>query len=457
MDASLRQRAEELATEFAGQARTAEDLSGLMRLMMKSALERMLNTEMDVHLGRRPLAVEGLLSTGDSNVLAAESGLVESGSLESGSLESGKRSPNRRNGHSRKTVRSGTGELTIATPRDRDGTFEPQLIGKHQRRVPGFDEKILALYAKGMTTRDIQDLVRELYGVDISAALVSEITADLDAEAIAWRTRPLAAVWPIVYFDGIVVHVRGANGHVAKHTVYVALGVNLEGHKELLGLWLSENEGAKFWLACLTDLKNRGLHDIFVACIDGLSGFSDAIHVAYPQTTVQLCIVHLVRAALCQHRGQPRRGRRPEEDLRRGDGRRGRTGAGEFRSSVGRQVSDDLQAVAGEMDRHHHAVRLPAGDSPRDLHDQRDRVREQRDSQVHAEPQALSQRGLGLKDRLHGHPRGVPQMDDADPPLETSPQPLRHPIRGPHAPGDQQITHQSRLTQKFGQARSAAD
>ena len=298
MDASLRQRAEELATEFAGQARTAEDLSGLMRLMMKSALERMLNTEMDVHLGRRPLAVEGLLSTGDSNVLAAESGLVESGSLESGSLESGKRSPNRRNGHSRKTVRSGTGELTIATPRDRDGTFEPQLIGKHQRRVPGFDEKILALYAKGMTTRDIQDLVRELYGVDISAALVSEITADLDAEAIAWRTRPLAAVWPIVYFDGIVVHVRGANGHVAKHTVYVALGVNLEGHKELLGLWLSENEGAKFWLACLTDLKNRGLHDIFVACIDGLSGFSDAIHVAYPQTTVQLCIVHLVRAAL---------------------------------------------------------------------------------------------------------------------------------------------------------------
>jgi putative transposase len=164
--------------------------------------------------------------------------------------------------------------------------------------VPGFDEKILALYAKGMTTRDIQDIVRQLYGVDVSATLISEITTDLDAEVTAWRTRSLEPVWPIVYFDGIVVHVRGANGRVAQHTVYVALGVNLEGHKELLGLWLSENEGAKFWLACLTDLKNRGLRDIFVACIDGLSGFAEAIHTAYPETKVQLCIVHLVRAAL---------------------------------------------------------------------------------------------------------------------------------------------------------------
>jgi transposase-like protein len=188
--------------------------------------------------------------------------------------------------------------VTIATPRDRDGTFAPQLIGKHQRRVPGFDEKILALYAKGMTTRDIQEIVRELYGVEVSAPLISEITADLDAEVTAWRTRPLEAVWPIVYFDGIVVHVRGANGRVSQHTIYVALGVNLDGHKELLGLWLSETEGAKFWLSCLTDMKNRGLRDIFVVCIDGLSGFAEAVHTAYPQTNVQLCIVHLVRAAL---------------------------------------------------------------------------------------------------------------------------------------------------------------
>jgi putative transposase len=285
MDASLRARAEQLASEMASQATTVEDLNGLMRLMMKSALERMLDTEMDVHLGRRP-------DTASAAPPAADPAPATEAAV------STKRPPNRRNGRSQKTVQGDQGELTIATPRDRAGTFEPQLIGKHQRRVPGFDEKILALYAKGMTTRDIQDIVQQLYEVEVSAALISEITADLDAEVTTWRTRPLEPVWPIVYFDGIVVHVRGANGRVAQHTVYVALGVNLEGHKELLGLWLGEHEGAKFWLACLTDLRNRGLRDIFVACIDGLSGFAEAIHAAYPQTAVQLCIVHLVRAAL---------------------------------------------------------------------------------------------------------------------------------------------------------------
>ena len=286
MDASLQLRAEQLASEFASEARTAEDLNGLMRLMMKSALERMLNTEMDVHLGRRRLPGVADQPPAERPPPATESALPTS------------RSPNRRNGRSRKTVQGDLGELTIATPRDRDGTFEPQLIGKHQRRVPGFDEKILALFAKGMTTRDIQEIVRELYDVEVSATLISEITADLDAEVTAWRTRPLEPVWPIVYFDGIVVHVRGANGRVSQHTVYVALGVNLQGRKELLGLWLGENEGAKFWLSCLTDLQSRGLGDIFVACIDGLSGFAQAIHTAYPQTKVQLCLVHLVRAAL---------------------------------------------------------------------------------------------------------------------------------------------------------------
>jgi putative transposase len=280
MDALLQSRAEELAKEFASQATTVEELNGLMRLMMKRGLEQMLNTELDVHLGRRSIAA------------------VAEGTVSVPPASDKKRSPNRRNGRSQKTVQGDLGEVTLSTPRDRDGTFEPQIIEKHQRRVPGFDEKILALYAKGMTTRDIQEIVRELYGVDVSATLISAITEDLDAEVSAWRTRPLAAVWPIVYFDGITVHVRGANGRVSQHTIYVALGVNLEGHKELLGLWLGESEGAKFWLSCLTDLRNRGLRDIFVACIDGLSGFADAIRAAYPQTSVQLCIVHLVRAAL---------------------------------------------------------------------------------------------------------------------------------------------------------------
>lgn len=283
MDAITQARAEQLAKEFATQARTAEDLNELLQLMMKTGLERLLNTELDVHLGRR-----GQTSAAPSTAMIEESAtsvLV-------------KRSPNRRNGHSKKTVAGDLGEVTIVTPRDRDGTFEPQLIGKHQRRVPGFDEKILALYAKGMTTRDIQDIVRELYGVEVTATLVSQITEDIAAEVAAWRTRPLASVWPIVYFDGIVVHVRGANGRVSEHTIYVGLGVNLEGKKELLGLWLSENEGAKFWLSCLTDLRNRGLTDIFVVCVDGLAGFPEAIRAAYPRASIQLCVVHLVRAAL---------------------------------------------------------------------------------------------------------------------------------------------------------------
>jgi len=273
MDENLQSRAEQLAEEFANSATTIGELNELMRTMMKSGLERMLDTEMDVHLGRK-------------------------GDAESPTAEEAKRSGNRRNGRSQKSVQGELGEVTLSTPRDRNGTFEPQVVGKHQRRIPDFDEKILALYAKGMTTRDIQEIVQDLYGVEVSPTLISSITEDLDTEVTAWRSRPLEAVWPIVYFDGIVVHVRGANGRVSHHTIYVALGVTLEGKKELLGLWLGENEGAKFWLSCLTDLKNRGLEDIFVACVDGLAGFPEAIQTAYPQTSVQLCIVHLVRAAL---------------------------------------------------------------------------------------------------------------------------------------------------------------
>jgi transposase-like protein len=274
MDANLKLKAEQLASEIASQAKTLDDVNGLFRTLMKSALERMLDTEMDVHLGRK---------TSAANEAQAVKPPVPA---------------NRRNGHSPKTVGGDLGEITLDTPRDRNGTFEPQLIPKHQRRLAGFDEKILALYAKGMTTRDIQELVKELYGVEVSPTLVSEITADLDAEVSAWRQRRLDPVWPIVYLDGIVVHVRGDNARVSQHTMYVAIGVNLQGKKELLGLWLSETEGAKFWLSCLTDLKNRGLNDIFVACVDGLSGFTEAIRAAYPHTKVQLCIVHLVRAAL---------------------------------------------------------------------------------------------------------------------------------------------------------------
>jgi putative transposase len=285
MDAILKSQVQKLASDMADQSRTVEDLNGLMRSLMKAALERMLNTEMDVHLGRR-----GQSNPSDLAEMAADVPVTDN------PVPAVRK--NRRNGHSQKTVSGDMGDLTLQTPRDRNGTFEPQLVGKHQRRLAGFDEKILALYAKGMTTRDIQEIVQDLYGVEVSPTLVSEITADLDKEASEWRTRRLEGVWPIVYLDGITVHVRGENGRVSQHTMYVAIGVNLQGKKELLGLWLAETEGAKFWLSCLTDLKDRGVEDIFVVCVDGLSGFPEAIRAAFPQTKVQLCIVHLVRAAL---------------------------------------------------------------------------------------------------------------------------------------------------------------
>jgi len=284
MDAELKDKTLALANEFATQATTIGELNGLMQTLMKSALQQMLDSELQFHLKHSESAPEA--ANQDIQI------------CDSVGRSKPKQTRNRRNGFSPKTVQGDMGKIPLEIPRDRDGTFEPQLIPKHQRRLSGFDEKILALYAKGMTTRDIQDIVKELYGVNVSPTLISEITADLDSEVKTWQTRRLDPVWPIVYLDGIVVHIRGESGHVSEHTMYVAIGVNLSGKKELLGLWLNETEGAKFWLACLTDLKSRGLEDIFIICVDGLTGFPEAIQAVYPQTKVQLCIVHLVRAAL---------------------------------------------------------------------------------------------------------------------------------------------------------------
>ncbi|HUP82231.1 MAG TPA: IS256 family transposase [Pirellula sp.] len=276
-------KTQELAKELAANSNSLGDLNTAIRSLMKSALEQMLNTEMDVHLA----------TTINNQFQSSE---IRDDALKlDGSPQPAK---NRRNGHSAKTIQGDLGKLPLEIPRDRNATFEPQLIGKYQRRLAGFDEKILALYAKGMTTRDIQDIVKELYGVDVSPTLISEITEDLDAEVKAWQTRRIDAVFPIVFLDGLVVHIRGESGRVCEHTMYVAIGVNFQGKKELLGLWLNEMEGSKFWHSCLTDLQTRGLSDIFIVCVDGLSGFPEAIQAVYPKTQVQLCIVHLVRAAL---------------------------------------------------------------------------------------------------------------------------------------------------------------
>jgi putative transposase len=204
---------------------------------------------------------------------------------------------NRRNGHSKKTIKGEFGEAQIAVPRDRASEFEPQIVKKGQTRFDGFDDKILSLYARGMSTRDIQAQLQDLYGVEVSAGLISNVTDAVEEERKLWQNRVLDPVYPIVYFDALVVKVR-YEGRVINKAIHLALGVNLAGKKELLGLWMTQNESAKFWLQVLTELQNRGIKDILIACVDGLTGFPDAIEAVFPKTQVQLCIVHMVRNSL---------------------------------------------------------------------------------------------------------------------------------------------------------------
>ena len=261
------ERLEELAAEFAKGIKSEEDLADPLGKLMKLTIEKALNTEMDDHLG-----YEKHSSTGRNR-------------------------KNSRNGYSSKKLITDSGKLEIETPRDRDSEFEPKIVQKGQRRLYGFDKKIIALYAKGQTTRDIADSLKEMYDVDVSHSLISQVTESVIEEVEQWQNRPLDSVYPVIYLDCIVIKVH-QDKRVIKKSIYLALGINKEGIKELLGLWISENEGAKFWLSVLTELQNRGVKDIFIACVDGLSGFPDAITTVYPKAKVQLCIVHMVRNSL---------------------------------------------------------------------------------------------------------------------------------------------------------------
>jgi putative transposase len=247
-----------------------EDLigeNGLLKQLTKALVERALQAELTTHLGYEKHDPEG------------------------------HHSGNSRNGVSSKRLKGDFGTVEIEVPRDRQASFEPKLVAKGQTRFQGFDDKILSLYARGMTTREIQGHLEEIYQVEVSPTLISNVTDAVIEEVKAWQTRPLDAIYPIVYLDALVVKMR-ADGRVENRAVYVAIGISMEGQKEVLGLWTSANEGAKFWLQVLTEMQNRGLKDIFIACVDGLKGFPQAIETVYPKTTVQLCIVHLVRASL---------------------------------------------------------------------------------------------------------------------------------------------------------------
>ncbi len=209
----------------------------------------------------------------------------------------GNNSGNSRNGHSEKTLKGTDGEFPIQIPRDRNGDFSPQIVSKNQTRFDGFDDKIISLYARGMSTRDIQAQLEELYDVEVSATLISNVTNEVIDEVKSWQSRPLDKIYPIVYLDALVIKVN-EDKRVINKAFYLAVGVNIDGEKELLGIWISQNEGAKFWLNVLTELKNRGVEDIFIACVDGLTGFPESIEAVYPKTQIQLCIVHMVRNSL---------------------------------------------------------------------------------------------------------------------------------------------------------------
>jgi putative transposase len=241
--------------------------NGILKQLTKALMERALSAELTHHLGYEKHSPEG------------------------------RKKGNSRNGTSGKTLKTDFGDLPIEVPRDRNGEFEPQLVKKGQRRFNGFDDKILSMYARGMTTRDIQAHLLDIYKVEVSAELVSSVTAEIIEEVKEWQNRPLEEVYPIVYFDAIRVKVRD-EGHVINKAAYLAIGVRLDGIKDILGIWLEKEEGAKFWLKVISELQTRGLKDILIACVDGLKGFPEAIESVFPATQVQVCIVHMVRNSL---------------------------------------------------------------------------------------------------------------------------------------------------------------
>lgn len=257
----------EIIDELLKNGHSPEDVNSLLQQFTKAVMERALQGEMSQHLGYGKHEAAGR-NTGNS-----------------------------RNGVTRKTVKGDFGQIELETPRDRKGEFEPLLVKKNQTRVSGFNDKILSMYARGMSTRDIQDHLQEMYSVEVSPALISEITDGIIEQARAWQNRPLEPFYAVVFLDALFVKMRH-EGRVENRAVYVAIGITLEGKKDVLGLWTAATEGAKFWLNVLTELRNRGVKDIYLACVDGLKGFPQAIESVFPQAQVQLCIVHMVRASL---------------------------------------------------------------------------------------------------------------------------------------------------------------
>ena len=332
----------ELLDELLSDYETPEDLlgdDGLFKQLKKALLERALGAELSDHLG---------YEKGDP---------------------AGRGTGNNRNGHSGKTVLTEDGAVELAVPRDRKGTFEPVIVPKGARRLDGFDDRILSLYARGMTVREIQGHLHELYRVEVSPDLISRVTDAVLEEVRDWQNRPLDAVYPVVFFDALRVKIRD-EGLVRNKAVYLALAITCQGEKEVLGLWIEQTEGAKFWLKVMNELKTRGVGDILIAVVDGLTGFPDAIATVFPQTAVQTCIVHLIRNSLAFVSWKDRKKVMPDLKAiyRAETAEAAAARLDEFEAGWGGRLSGGRAGVAARLGAYGADVRLPAGDPEDDLH-----------------------------------------------------------------------------------------
>ena len=374
--------------------KTALDPNGLLDELKKALAERALNAEMDHHLA-------------------------------------GDRGGNSRNGYGRKTVLTETGKIALEVPRDRQSTFDPQLIAKYQRRFPGFDDKIISMYARGMSTREIVGHLRDLYGVDVSPDLISAVTNAVLDEVTTWQARPLEPVYPLVFFDALRVKIRD-EGMVRNKAVHVALGVRADRTKEILGLWLEQNEGAKFWLRVMNELRNRGVEDILVAVVDGLKGFPEAILAAFPQTTVQTCIVHLLRHSLefVSYKDRKAVATALKDIYRAVDAAAGEAALAAFEAGPrGRKYPRGRPELAPGLGRGHSLLRLPRRGPPHPLHDERHRGPERQAPPGRARQGPFPNRRGGAEAAVPGLEPGGKGVDHASPRVVHGQGPVRHPLR----------------------------
>ena len=376
--------------------------NGLLKQLTKALLERAMQAEMTEHLGYEKHD------------------------------PAGHNSGNSRNGGTTKTLKGDFGEMPLETPRDRNGSYEPKIIGKGQTRFTGFDDKIISMYARGMSTREIQGHLEEIYKVEVSPTLISNVTEAVMEEVKSWQSRPLDAVYPIVYLDALVVKIREA-GHVRNKAIYVVIGVNLQGNKEVLGLWAGQAEGAKFWLQVLTELKNRGVADVFIACVDGLKGFPEAIadgvsagagaavHRAPGAGLSELRVVETAQGG----------GRGSAADLPGQHGRRGRTAARRVCREMGWSVSDDQPDVAPELGAPDPVLRLPGRHPQGDLHHQRGGVAEHVAAESDQDARLVSQSGRRDETAVPGLGTHRQKVDHAGAELESRLAALRDSARRP--------------------------